>query len=418
VSGWRDRTVSPAAPPPPTAGGGRRRLRAALFLAGMLALAFNLRAAITSLPPVFPELAASLRLSSAALAVLAAAPVFCFAVFSGVAAPLSRRFGEERVLLASLLLLAAGLAARGAAPGSLLFPGTVVAAGAIAFMNVLLPSLVKRRWPARAGLLIGVYLLFLALGAIIGSLAAVPLFQATGGSLVVTLGVWALPAAAAALVWLPQRRYRTVPVGAGGRGDGPARVKVTRHLLAWQVMGFMGLQSLTYYATLSWLPVLFRDRGTSAVTAGVLLALMNLGNAVTALVMPVLAHRVADHRGLVAGTMAASAAGLAGVWFAPLAGAAAWTVLLGLGQGASLGLAIYFTAARAPDPVTSASLSAFTQGAGYLVATAGPVLTGVLHSATGSWTPPVLALLAILLGQFATGWLAGRDRVLPAGAPA
>ncbi len=57
-----------------------------------------------------------------------------------------------------------------------------------------------------------------------------------------------------------------------------------------------------------------------------------------------------------------SAAGLAGVWFAPLAGAAAWTLLLGLGQGAALGLAIYFTAARAPDPVTSASLSAFAQG--------------------------------------------------------
>ena len=77
-------------------------------------------------------------------------------------------------------------------------------------MNVLLPSLVKRRHPARAGLLIGVYLLSLAAGAILASLMAVPMFQASGGSVPLALGIWALPAAAAALVWLPQWRFRTV----------------------------------------------------------------------------------------------------------------------------------------------------------------------------------------------------------------
>ena len=46
-------------------------------------LAVNLRAAITGLPPVFPELAASLHLSGATLAALAATPVLCFGVFSG-----------------------------------------------------------------------------------------------------------------------------------------------------------------------------------------------------------------------------------------------------------------------------------------------------------------------------------------------
>ena len=68
-------------------------------------------------------------------------------MFSGVAAPLSRRYGEERVLLAALALLAVGLLSRAALPGRLLFPGTVLAGAAIALMNVLLPSLVKRRQP-------------------------------------------------------------------------------------------------------------------------------------------------------------------------------------------------------------------------------------------------------------------------------
>jgi CP family cyanate transporter-like MFS transporter len=402
-------------PAPAEARTGRHTWAAALFAAGILALAFNLRGAITSLPPVFPELASALHLSSVALALLAATPVLCFAVFSIPAAPLSRRFGEERVLLASLVLLAVGLLARGAWPEVLLFPGTVVAGAAIALMNVLLPSLVKRRRPDQAGLLIGVYLLSLAAGAILGSLLAVPVYQSSGGSARLTLGLWALPALAAALAWLPQWRFRTTPAGPGGGRSGDHRlVKVARHLLAWQVMGFMGLQSLIYYSALSWLPILLRDRGAGAEHAGSLLALMNFGNAVTALLAPLLAQRARDQRWLIAVTVATSAVGLTGIWFAPLSEAAAWTLVFGLGQGAALGLAIYFTAARAPDPVTSASLSAFTQGAGYLVAAAGPLVIGFLHAVTGSWTVPVLALLVVVGGQGIVGWQAARARTLPA----
>jgi len=381
-------------------------------VAGIIVLAFNLRGSITSLPPLFPELSSSLHLSPAAIAVLAATPVLCFGVFSGVAAPLSRRYGEERVLLAALALLGIGLLARAALPAWLLFPGTVVAAAAIALMNVLLPSLIKRRQPGRAGLLIGIYLLSLAAGAILGSLLAVPMFQASGGSVPLALGVWALPVAVAALAWLPQWRFRTAPAGARPPGQQPL-LKVSRYLLAWQVMGFMGLQSLIYYATLSWLPTLFRDRGADPVHAGTLLALMNIGNAVTLMLVPVLAHRTRDQRWLVALTVASAAVGLAGAWFAPLGGAAFWVVLLGFGQGAALALAVYFTVARAPDPVSSASLSAFTQGAGYLVATIGPLAVGFLHTATGSWTVPVIVLLAVLAAELAVGWGAARPATLP-----
>ncbi len=381
-------------------------------MAGIVVLAFNLRGSITSLPPLFPELSSSLHLSPAAIAALAATPVLCFGVFSGVAAPLSRRYGEERVLLVALALLGIGLLGRAALPAWLLFPGTVLAAAAIALMNVLLPSLIKRRQPARAGLLIGIYLLSLAAGAILGSLLAVPLFQASGGSVPLALGIWALPVAAAVLAWLPQWRFRTAPAGT----PRPAQrrlLKVSRYLLAWQVMGFMGLQSLIYYATLSWLPTLFRDRGADPVHAGTLLALMNIGNAVTLMLIPVLAHRTRDQRWLVALTVASSAVGLTGAWFAPMGWAAFWVVLLGFGQGAALGLAVYFTVARAPDPVSSASLSAFAQGAGYLVATTGPLVVGFLHTATGSWTVPVVVLLAVLAAELAAGWGAGRPASLP-----
>jgi CP family cyanate transporter-like MFS transporter len=423
-----------------------RRTGAGLLLAGILALAFNLRAAITSLPPIFPELHTALHLSPASQAVLAAVPVLCFGVVSGVAAKLSRAFGEERVLGVALLLLAAGLVLRGAAPAVALLPGTVLVGAAIALMNVLLPALVKRRQPERAGLLIGLYLLSLSAGAIVGSLIAVPVYQAAGGgsgAVRLTLGMWAVPALIAAAVWLPQTRYRTrpdgpatmpsaplvepVPVAAGpaetpSARSGPARppgvgAGLWRSALAWQVTLFMGLQSLTYYAALSWFPTLFRDRGLTAVHAGALLALMNLGNAGTALAVPWLAHRLPDQRLLTAGSMIITAVGLVGAGIGPLGAAAPFIFLLGLGQGASLGLGIFYTLARAPDPATAASLSGFAQAIGYLLASTGPLLLGFLHTATGGWTIPVWVLTATVAAQLVTGWLAGRDKTVPSLAP-
>ena len=399
------------------------RLEQTLLVVGVVALGFNLRAAITSLPPIFPELESTLHISTAAVSVLAATPVLCFGVVSGFAAALARRIGEERMLFAAIVALTAGLAVRAAAPGVALFPGTILAGAAIAVMNVLLSSLIKRRWPARAGFLIGLYITALSAGAIVGSVVSVPLWQATGGSVLITLGWLAAPAALGALLWLPQLRQASSPA-APPRRDGPphgppasAAVAVYRHALAWQVMIFMGLQSLIYYATLSWLPTILRDRGESAAAAGDLLALMGVGNLAVSLIVPVAAQRMRAQHALVVPTALAVAAGLAGLVYAPLGGAVAWALILGAGQNAALALAIFFTTARSPHPAAAASLSAFAQSAGYLLAAAGPIGMGLLRSETGSWTAPVTVLLALTAILLVAGLLAARPRMLPVGQP-
>jgi MFS transporter, CP family, cyanate transporter len=398
-------------------GTGRGAASGALLIGGVCVLAVNMRAAITGLPPVFPELRAA-GVPAAVEAGLAAVPVLCFAVFSPVAPVLARRIGEERVLGLGLVLLAAGLLLRALAPDVLLFPGTILASGAIALLNVLLPSLIRRRRADSVGVLIGVYLVVLIGGAVVAAVVAVPVFHAlaassagTGIAVRVTYGMWALPALAALLIWLPELRFRTVPEDAGRGGV----LAVARHGLAWQVMAFMGLQSLSYYASLSWFPSLFRDHGISAVAAGNLLALMNAGNAVTALVVPVLAQRLSDQRVLAAASVAAIIVGLTGSAFGPAGAAAVFVAVLGFGQGAAFGLSVFFFTARAADGSTAAALSGFAQGGGYLIAAAGPLLVGLLRSVTGGWTVPVVVLIGFAVGQLISGLLAGRHRVLSVG---
>jgi CP family cyanate transporter-like MFS transporter len=396
-------------------------LGGALLTGGILAVAFNMRGSITGLPPLFPQLGSVAGLSPATEAALAAVPVLGFGVFSGAAPMAARKIGEERTLGLALVLLVIGLGLRSAAPGVLLFPGTIIAGCAIAFVNVLLPSLIKRRRPERAGLLIGLYLMALTGGAVVGALTAVPVFDAAGaspGAVRLIFGMWALPAAVAALVWAPQLRLRTTPVSAGGGSAGQYQpgapsarrgvIAMSRHALAWQVTLFMGLQSLSYYATISWFPTMFTAHGIGAAAAGNLLALMNFGNAVTGLIMPVLAQRARDQRMLVAAAVVLIMIGIAGSVFAPNAVVAIFVGLLGLGQGASLGLAVFMFTARTTDGHAAAALSGFAQGVGYLIASAGPLLLGFLHAATGGWAVPAAALLAVAVAQLAVGVQGGR----------
>lgn len=394
------------------------RAERAAFVFGVMVLCVNLRPAVTGLPPVFTQLQARLALTSTDITLLATLPVLCFGLFSPLAAMAARRWGEERALGAALVAGAVGLLTRALLPGALLLPGTVVVSGSIAFMNVLLPSLIKRREPHRAGRVLSLYMVMLNAGAITTSAIVVPVYRASHGSLAVTLGFCVVPMAAALLVWLPQLRYgaahraAALPPGAALRLP---RGHVRRHPLAWQVTAFMGLQSLTYYATLAFLPNLFLSRGMDASQAGLVGSLLGTGGVVSAFGIPMIAHRSArTARVAIVATIVLCGAGISAALWAPVGAGLACMLPLGLGQGAALALALHFVMARSATPAVAASLSALAQGVGYAVAALGPLAVGSLHALTGGWHASVYVLLAVTAAELVVGLLAARPRSVPA----
>ncbi|MDX6723845.1 MAG: transporter, family, cyanate transporter [Solirubrobacteraceae bacterium] len=381
-----------------------------LLVLGVLLLAFNMRTAVAEIPPVLPDLG----LARGAQSVLATVPVVCFGLAALASPALRSRLGEERGLLLGLVLLLAGVVLRAAWPGApgVLFSATLLAGCAVAVMNVLVPSLVRRRFAGRVGLMMGVYTTGITLGGTAAAAATVPVRDGTG-SLPLALGVWAVPMALGIAVWLPQRRHRALPSIAGGA---EAFRALRRSPLAWQVTLFMGLMSLCYYAPLSWLPAIERDRGIDAQTAGLLLSVMNLVALPTNLLAPVFAHRMRDQRAVAGIGCALVIVGVAGILLAPASTALIWVIVLGVGQGATLPVALLIIVMRAGDDETAARLSTMAQGVGYLLAAAGPLVMGLLHAWTGGWSVPLVFLLGISVAQIWAAMLAGRARTVHAAA--
>jgi CP family cyanate transporter-like MFS transporter len=391
---------------PATTAPGRSRLGGLLLVLGIVLLAANLRPALTGVAPLISEIRADTGISNGTAGLLTTLPLLAFALLSPVAPRVARRFGMELTLLAGLLVLAAGILLRWASPLAALFLGTVVLGAAIAVGNVLLPGLVKREFPERAGLMTSVYSTSLGISAALAAGVSVPLAQLDGIGWRGALAAWALPALLACVAWLPQLGRRDLPASAPGSPD---TRDLWRSPLAWQVTLFMGLQSLSYYVTLTWLPEILQEEGMGAARAGWMLGLSQAVAVVAMFLAPVIAGRGRSQRGVVAVAAGVSGAGALGLLVAGSAAGTLWVVLLGLGQGASFSLALTFFALRAPDPAHAAALSGMAQSVGYLLAAAGPSLFGVLRDATGAWKVPLALLLAITACLLIAGLGAARD---------
>ena len=149
--------------------------RAALLLAGILLIAANLRAPITGVAPVLAMIQASLGLGTAQAGLVTTLPLLAFALLSPVAPVLARRIGLERALFTALVLIGGGVALRSAGPLGCLYGGTAVIGAGIALGNVLLPSLLKRDFPARIATVTSAYALTMGVAAAVASATVFPL---------------------------------------------------------------------------------------------------------------------------------------------------------------------------------------------------------------------------------------------------
>jgi MFS transporter, CP family, cyanate transporter len=372
--------------------------RAARFAApaAIVLLALNLRTVIASLPPLLSGVRADLGLSAGVAGLLTTLPVVCFGALAPVAPRVAHRVSLERLLLGCGVVTLGAAALRGAGGTLALFCGSILAGAAVAVAQAALPVFIRTAHPRRTGPLTGAYSMALPAGATLAGAASVPLEHAFDGSWRAALAVWGLPALAAIAAWLPPA------LGTGTLLHREEPAPVHRDRIGWWVSLYFGAQSTAFYGGLAWLPTILQDGGASSAGAGALQALASLVSVGPAFLVPLIAARRRSQTGLLLAIVLVPAAGVLGLLLAP-ALRAAWVVLIGLGQGGALGLALILPAVRARGARRVASLTAMSLFVGYLVAASGPWLLGVVHDLAGNWDVPLAVLLAITLLELLPG---------------
>ncbi|MGH7698360.1 MAG: MFS transporter, partial [Candidatus Dormibacteria bacterium] len=375
----------------------------------LVVVAFNMRIAVGSVPPVLNRLG----LDRGQQSLLVTVPVLCFGLAAWAAPELRRRWGADHLITGALVALVLGLVWRALGPAWALFPGTVLAGLAVALLNVLIPALVRGRYADRAAPVTAAYTIAMSIGASLGAGLTVPLLQSTG-SLALALGIWAAPAIVGVAVWAIQRQSDRPPppadAGFAVQQGVPLR-RLGRDRTAWLVTAFFGLQSLVFYAMLSWLPAIYQAKGASPALAGGVLAVLNTVGIGGNIMGPALAQRSRDQRLAVAAGIALIAAGLLGILLGGAGEAFLWAAVLGLGTGSSFAVALLLVVLRSPDAHTAVSLSASAQGLGYVIAASGPLVLGLIRQASGGWSVPLLVVLGLVGLELLAGLGAARDRL-------
>lgn len=370
----------------------------------------NLRTAVSSVGPLLDELEHGIGLSSGLAGILTTLPVLSFAALGSLTPRLAHRIGEQRTLAAALTLMTAGLFLRATVSSVALFLLLSVAALAGGAMgNVLLPVIVKRYFPDRIGAMTAGYTTALAVGTTAAAAVTVPLASLRGPvDWRLGLGSWSLLAAVAAGTWLWLGRHAAHE--ATPAGTERITMPLRRSRTAWALTLFFGTQSLQAYVAFGWFALFFREQaGASATEAGLLIALLSALTIPISLVIPSLAVRWRTQRPLIAAVTACYTVAYAGMLLAPRGGAWLWVVLVGIGCGA-FPLALTMIPLRTRTSTGTVALSAFAQSVGYLLAGTGPVLVGVLHGATHSWTGTFVLLFVDLAVMTASGWYVATPR--------
>jgi len=366
-------------------------------------LSLNLRPVIVAVSPLFDTISAELSLSSFLAGSLVTLPVLCFGILGPLAPSLAARIGFERSLVLVLLAIVAGSAVRLVPTVSALFFGTLLVGAGIAIGNILLPGLIKRDFSHRLGLMSGLYSMSLTAGATLAAGITIPVAKAAGWEWNEAIAAWGLFALFAVLFWLPGLwRSR----GAAGHPRGP-QIRLGSDRVAWYVTAFFGLQSFNFYSTTAWLPSILIAAGHDPVFAGLMLSLVNLAGVLPALVVPLILDRMRSQAAFTVVVSVTYFLAFGGFLLVPDA-VILWMVLLGLAQGAGLGLGLTFIVLRSPDAAHATKLSGMSQSWGYLFAAIGPLALGALYDASASWLIPLLLLTVMLIPLAVTAFLSGR----------
>jgi CP family cyanate transporter-like MFS transporter len=383
-----------------------------LLITGIVLVAFNLRPAITSVGPLIGMIKEDVGLAHWSAGLLMSLPLLAFAVMSLIIPKIANRLSNELLLVFGLIILLIGIGIRSISLSFFLFTGTVFVGVGIAIGNVLLPAIVKDKFPKKFGLMTSIYSTSIGLIASLASGISVPLAYGLNLGWQGALIVWGMPAVMAIIVWVYLLKFKQ-----GNqteiKNERSSDNRIWRSPLAWQVASFMGFQSVLFYVTISWLPEILHDHGMSMETAGWLLSFTQIMGLPTSFFIPVIAGKFRSQMWIAFGLGLCSITGYGGLLFGTSDPILIISIMLiGISLGGNFPLALTYLGLRTRNARQAAELSGMSQSIGYILAAVGPMFIGYLYDIAHMWTVPLITLIIVSVLVMVFGMSSGRDKVV------
>ncbi|WP_350558297.1 CynX/NimT family MFS transporter [Psychrobacter sp. CAL346-MNA-CIBAN-0220] len=354
-------------------------------------LALTLRPTITSTGPLLEEIRLSTGIGLQAASLLVVLPMFCMGVFPLLLPWVGKRLSESAWITGGLFAIAlAGLWRLWLGAGWSLIASALIGGTGIAIVQAMAPGVVKRWYPKRVPLAMGIYSASLMAG---GGIAATlsTLVAEHYGSWQAGLSIWLiLPVIALLLWWLRplevmETKHNSVPIN------------FFKNRRAWLLAIYFGLANAGYACMIAFLPTYARGLGWSAQSSGELIGIMTIFQVLGALGAPALSSNRLDRRPWLFFAVGIQIVGFAGLMLMPESLLILWAAMIGCGLGACFALTLTVALDHLSLPKLAGALTAFVQGIGFIITAIVPYLAGVLREGTGSFQAVWLMLLITLI---------------------
>ncbi|HEM3541502.1 MFS transporter [Streptococcus suis] len=380
------------------------------IIAGIVMLGVVMRAPFTALPAILTDVAAGLGVEVSSLGILTSIPLIMFALCSSLAPRLAAKFGMEKLMALVLLVMVLGSGMR-VLNLPALYIGTMLVGTTIAFINVLLPSLVAANFPKKIGLYTTIYITLMGVAATVASMIAVPIVSSSSWEFFILLitGLVLL----AFLIWLPnvKNNHRFA-----SENQGKQKSSIWKNKAAIAFLIFGGLQSVLYYTEITWLPTISQSVGFSKAEAGLMAGFFNMTAIPMSMIIPAVLSRQTKEmrRNIMLAISSVTLLGLAMMALIPtnLILWSALHIILSFSNAALFPYMMLSFTLKTSNSQATAQLSGMVQTGGYLIAAFGPGLLGYSYPIFGNWMPLILALAIVTLAMMWTIVLIEKEDII------
>jgi len=403
------------------------RLKRTFLILAFFALSLNLRAPITSLPPVIGDLQNSLNINAGMAGLLTSIPVLCFGFLTPLLGFLLKRLSLETAVGITLAGIILGSLVRSAGNMYATLAGTAIIGMALTVGNIAGLMVLGRHFKDHASTMTGVYVCGMSMGATITTAMTAPFAHRAGwqASLALIPGGLALGALILwGVVYYYQAREMQLLCDLGASTEkttreAPAKYQnvkspnrsLLKESIVWLLSAAFAAHTFIFYGLTAWLPLYLQESiHISASQAGVAASLFQILGFLGCMGIPVLAatRRFSQTILFLVVTISWLATAV-GFWLWP-ASWLLWTIFGGIGSGGGFTVIFSLVMHYARNLDENRTLSTVIQAAGYAVASISPFVIGHIYNATGKWRASFIMLTVAAVVMTLCGVLASRQQ--------